>query len=45
VVQVPHTGGLRPIGVDDSWAGSTTADLTTATLPAGGVLVMQGPVP
>jgi hypothetical protein len=42
---IPHTSGLAPVGADESLAVSTTGDLTTATLPPHGVLILQGSVP
>jgi len=44
-VEVPHTRGLEAFGADESYAVTTTGDLTTAMLPAGGVLIMQGALP
>ncbi len=44
-LQIPHTSGLAQVGADESLAVSTTGDLTTATLPPHGVLILQGPAP
>ncbi len=44
-VAVPQTRGLAALAADDSWAVATSGELTTATLPPHGVLILSGARP